>query len=161
MTATTLLKIGDIAKQTGASVGTLRYYETLKLLSPVERGDNSYRYYHSETIQQVQFIKKAQSLGFSLEEIRQILDVRDHGEPPCDLVQDLLACKIKQLEAKIQQMTMFKVELEEYRDLWAVTDLKQDDREICPLIATVPLGSSSDSKEFMIKPLDSTVSLRL
>jgi DNA-binding transcriptional MerR regulator len=83
----------------------------------------------------VKFIKKAQSLGFSLEDIRQILDVRDRGEPPCNLVQDLLDRKIEQLDAQIQQMTMFKVELETYRDRWAVTNFKQDDREICPLIA--------------------------
>ena len=142
MTATALLKIGDIAKQTGVSVGTLRYYETLKLLYPIERGDNGYRYYSSETIQQVQFIKKSQALGFSLEEIRQILDVRDRGEPPCLLVRNLLDHKIEQLETQIKQMTAFKFELEEYRHLWAgVVNLRPDDREICPLIATVPLQS--------------------
>lgn len=138
MTTTALLKIGDIAKQTGVSVGTLRYYETLKLLYPIERGDNGYRYYSSDTVQQVQFIKKSQGLGFSLEEIRQILDVRDRGEPPCSLVQNLLDCKIKQLEAQIKQMMTFKFELEEYRDRWAeVPTLRQDNGEICPLIATV------------------------
>lgn len=142
MTATALLKIGDIAKQTGVSVGTLRYYETLKLLHPVERGDNGYRYYSSEVIVQVQFIKKAQSLGFSLEEIRQILDVRDRAELPCVLVQDLLEQKIGQLEAQIKQMMMFKFELEEYRDRWAVVpNVEQDDREICPLIASVSYRS--------------------
>lgn len=143
MTTTTLLKIGDIAKQTEVSVGTLRYYETLKLLYPLERGDNGYRYYSLETIQQVQFIKKAQSLGFSLEEIRQILDVRDRGEPPCTLVQNLLDHKIEQLEAQIKQMMGFKFELEEYRVRWAVvSDFKEDNGEICPLIATVPLRQS-------------------
>ena len=102
MTTSTLLKIGDIAKQTDVSVGTLRYYETLNLLYPVERRDNGYRDYNLETIQQVQFIKKAQSLGFSLEEIRQILDVRNRGELPCPFVQDLLEHKIGQLEAQIE-----------------------------------------------------------
>jgi DNA-binding transcriptional MerR regulator len=140
MTTTALLKIGDIAKQTNVSVGTLRYYETLKLLHPAERGDNGYRYYSSETIQQVQFIKKSQFLGFSLEEIRQILNVRDRGEPPCTLVQELLGRKIGKLEEQIKQMMMFKFELEGYRDRWAVVpNFKQGDREICPLIATVSL----------------------
>lgn len=140
MTATTRLKIGDIAKQTGVSVGTLRYYETLKLLYPLERGDNGYRYYSSATVQQVQFIKKSQALGFSLEEIRQILDVRDHGEQPCSLVQHLLDHKIEQLAAQIKQVTAFKFELEEYRDRWTeVPKARPDDREICPLIATVSL----------------------
>jgi DNA-binding transcriptional MerR regulator len=145
MTANTLLKIGDIAKQTDVSVGTLRYYETLKLLYPVERRDNGYRYYSLETTQQVQFIKKAQSLGFSLEEIRQILDVRNRGELPCPFVQDLLDHKIGQLEAQIEQMMMFKAELEGYRDRWTLlANLQQDDLDICPLIATVPLRSDAN-----------------
>lgn len=142
MTASTLLKIGDIAKQTGVSVGTLRYYETLKLLHPIKRGKNGYRYYQPEIAQQVQFIKKSQSLGFSLEEIRQILDVRDHGDPPCSLVQTLLARKISQLDAKIKQMMAFKLELEGYRARWEDgPSLRKDDSEICPLIATVTLPS--------------------
>uniref|UniRef100_B8HS38 Transcriptional regulator, MerR family n=1 Tax=Cyanothece sp. (strain PCC 7425 / ATCC 29141) TaxID=395961 RepID=B8HS38_CYAP4 len=145
MLATTLLKIGDIAKQTGVSVGTLRYYETLKLLHPVERGNNGYRYYSLETIQQVKFIKKSQSLGFSLEEIRQILDVRYGGEAPCALVQDLLNYKIGQLEEQIKQMMMFKSELEGYRNLWAVIpSFNQNDHDICPLIDTVHLKTEVD-----------------
>ncbi|MEB3189081.1 MAG: heavy metal-responsive transcriptional regulator [Snowella sp.] len=142
MPTLTLLKIGDIAKQTGVSVGTLRYYENLKLLYPLERGENGYRYFGVQTIQQVQFIKKAQSLGFSLEEIRQILDVRDRGELPCNLVQELLDHKIEQLETQLQQITMFKSELEEYREHWSkVPNSKRENNEICPLIATVPLKS--------------------
>lgn len=134
------LKIGDIAKQTGVSVGTLRYYETLRLLYPAERGNNGYRYYGPEAIQQVQFIKKSQALGFSLEEIRRILDVRDRGEPPCLLVKNLLDHKLEELDAQISQITAFKRELEGYRDRWAAASAPQrDGQEICPLIATVPL----------------------
>lgn len=143
MVATAPLKIGDIAKKTGVSVGTLRYYEVLKLLYPAERGENGYRYYGAEAVQQVQFIKRSQALGFSLEEIRQILDVRDRGEPPCILVKDLLDHKIGQLDAQIRQIAAFKRELEEYRDRWGedVPPLQEDDHDICPLIATVPLQS--------------------
>lgn len=111
-----------------------------------KRGDNGYRYYSSETIQQVQFIKKGQSLGFSLEDMQRILNVRDHGEASCNLVQDLLDRKITQLEAQIKQIMMFKLELEGYRALWAeVPNFKQDDREICSLIVIVPLKANVDS----------------
>ncbi len=135
---TTLLKIGDLAKQTGVSVGTLRYYETLQLLYPAARGENSYRYYSIDTIARVQFIKKSQSLGFSLAEIRQILDVRYRGEPPCEFVKTLLNDKIQELEAQIQQMILFKAELEEYRNRWATVPKSPTvSDEICPLISTV------------------------
>ncbi|NJN23018.1 MAG: heavy metal-responsive transcriptional regulator [Leptolyngbya sp. RL_3_1] len=145
MAASTLLKIGDIAKLTGVSVGTLRYYETLKLLHPIKRGQNGYRYYSLEIVQQVQFIKQSQALGFSLEEIRQLLEVCDRGEPPCSLVQTLLDEKINQLGVQVQQMMAFKLELEGYRDRWAnVPKARTDDKEICPLIATVALPSDWD-----------------
>jgi DNA-binding transcriptional MerR regulator len=140
MSLATRLKIGEVAKQTGVSVGTLRYYEGLKLLQPAERGENGYRHYNPDTILQVKFIKQAQALGFSLEEIRQILDVRDRGETPCDFVQVLLKHKIEQMEAQIQQMVAFKAELEEYRDRWETMDNLNLDEQVCPLIATVPLA---------------------
>ena len=136
------LKIGELAKQTGLSVGTLRYYSDLGVLHPVQRGDNGYRYYSQDASQQVQFIKKAQALGFTLEEIKRILDVRDRGEKPCNLVQSLLDQKIEQLEIQIKQMTLFKAELEGYRTAWKNNpNLESDTKQVCPLISSVSLNS--------------------
>ena len=136
------LKIGELAKQTGLSVGTLRYYSDLGLLQPVTRGQNGYRYYSQDAGQQVEFIKKSQALGFTLEEIKQILDVRDRGEQPCSLVKSLLNRKIKQIQVQIEQMTLFKVELEEYRRTWNNNPQPQiKEQEVCPLISTVSLDS--------------------
>ena len=144
MSKATYLKIGELAKQTGLAVGTLRYYSDLGLLQPVHRGDSGYRYYSQDASQQVQFIKKAQALGFTLEEIKQIIDVRDRGEKPCSLVQSLLDNKIKQLEVQIKQMTLFKAELEEYRAAWTNNpNPKSKPREVCPLIASVSLHSQT------------------
>jgi DNA-binding transcriptional MerR regulator len=140
MSVVAYLKIGELAKQTGLTVGTLRYYSDIGLLQPVHIGDNGYRYYAQNASEQVQFIKKAQALGFTLEEIKHILDVRNGGEIPCDLVQSLLDSKIEQLAIQIKQMSLFKAELEGYRDNWAnnpSTTSKQE--EVCPLIASVPL----------------------
>ncbi|BAQ62381.1 mercuric resistance operon regulatory protein [Geminocystis sp. NIES-3708] len=133
-----LLKIGEIAKQTRVSVATLRYYESLKLVQPIQRGENGYRYYELDAVKVVQFIKKAQSLRFSLEEIRQIIEIRNYGKPPCELVKNLLDKKIEELKTQIQQMTSFKAELENYRESWRINDLNidnQETKEICPLIA--------------------------
>ena len=142
MSQVAYLKIGELAKQTGISVGTLRYYSDLGVLHPVQRGDNGYRYYSLDASQQVDFIKKAQALGFTLEEIKQILDVRDRGEKPCNLVQSLLDKKIEQLEIQIKQMTLFKAELEEYRTAWIKNpNPKSDSKQVCPLISSVSLNS--------------------
>lgn len=138
MTTATRLKIGEVRRQTGVAVGALRYYESLGLIHS-DRGDNGYRYYPQATVQQVQFIKKAQTLGFSLEEIREILNLHQQGDIPCEWVQSLLQDKIEQLDHQIQQMITFKSELEHYRDRWAINQPRPQPGDICPLIATVSL----------------------
>ena len=141
MSTATYLKIGELAKQTGLAVGTLRYYSDLGLLLPAEIGDNGYRYYSQDAISQVQFIKKAQALGFTLKEIKQILNVRDRGEKPCSLVQDLLNDKIEQLELQIKRMTLFKGELKQYRNDWKNNpEINAQSQEVCPLISSVSVN---------------------
>ncbi|NJL46207.1 MAG: heavy metal-responsive transcriptional regulator [Leptolyngbyaceae cyanobacterium SM2_5_2] len=143
MTVTTRLKIGDLSKQTGMAVGALRYYESLGLLHS-DRGENGYRYYMPEAIHQVQFIKKAQTLGFSLEDISEILNVHQQGNVPCQFVQTLLQEKIQQLETQIERMIAFKTELEHYRDRWASHPPHPQPGDICPLIERVPLDLSNN-----------------
>ena len=134
------LKIGELAKQTGLPVGTLRYYSDLELLQPTHRGANGYRYYSQDARKQVEFIKKAQAIGFTLEEIKQILDVRDRGEQPCDLVKNLLDRKLEQLAIQIEKMNLFKAELEEYRADWTQNPAPEtQSQEVCPLISSVSL----------------------
>ena len=132
------LKIGALSKQTGVAIGALRYYESVGLLSS-ERSDNGYRNYRPQAVQQVQFIKKAQTIGFSLEEIGEVLNLHGQGDIPCGLVQSLLQEKIDQITTQIQQMVEFKAELESYRDRWASNQLHPSPGDICPLIETVPL----------------------
>lgn len=132
------LKIGEVSKQTGVAVGALRYYEELGLLKS-QRGENSYRYYYPEAIRQVQFIKKAQSLGFSLDDISEVLNVHQQGDVPCDLVQSILQEKIEKLENQIREMQVFKRGLEQYRDSWADAEPRPQPGDICPLIETLPL----------------------
>jgi len=144
MSKSTNLKIGELAKQTSLTVGTLRYYSDIGLLQPVQRGDNGYRYYSQNASKQVEFIKKARAIGFTLEEIKTILQVRDRGEKPCSLVQSLLDNKIAQLETQIKKMSLFKGELEEYRTSWSNSpNPESDSQEVCPLIASVSLDSAS------------------
>jgi DNA-binding transcriptional MerR regulator len=138
MTTVIGVKIGEVARKTGVAVGALRYYENLGLIAS-QRGDNGYRYYDPVTIQQVQFIKKAQALGFSLEDIREILTVYHHGDLPCELVRSRLDQKIQQLETQIQDMMHFKAELETYRDLWAGDRPHLQSGNICPLIESIDI----------------------
>lgn len=138
MDVTRRLRIGEVAKQAGVAVGALRYYEELNLLTS-ERGHNGYRYYLPSVVHQVQFIKKAQALGFSLEEIGQVLNVHRQGDVPCELVRSLLQEKIEKIEAQIREMESFKSGLVQYRDQWAESEPRPEPGDICPLIETIPL----------------------
>ena len=132
------LRIGEVAKQASVAVGALRYYEELGLVSS-HRGTNGYRYYDAAAIHQVQFIKKAQALGFSLLDVKEVLSLYQQGEAPCELVRSRLQEKIDQLTNQIQQMSAFKSDLEAYRDRWTNTPPPTEPGDICPLIETVPL----------------------
>ncbi|MEL6815250.1 MAG: heavy metal-responsive transcriptional regulator [Cyanobacteria bacterium J06598_3] len=131
-----LLRIGEVAQQTDVAVGALRYYEELGLLRST-RGSNGYRYYAPSAVKQVRFIKKAQSLGFSLGDVGQVLTVHQKGDVPCELVQSLLQEKIEQLERQIEDMQHFRQSLVGYRDLWATAQSTPEPGSICPLIDTV------------------------
>jgi DNA-binding transcriptional MerR regulator len=135
---TKLLKIGQVAEQTGVAVGTLRYYENLGLLEPAQRSESGYRYYTSDAVRQVQFIKKAQILQFSLAEIQQILGVRHQGHAACPFVRGLLNHKIADLNAQIQRMQLLKATLEDYQTRWADhPDDNPHSTELCSLIEEV------------------------
>jgi DNA-binding transcriptional MerR regulator len=135
-----MLKIGEIAKQTGVSVATLRYYETCGLLEPATRSASGYRYYTTEIIQRVELIKKAQSLNFSLAEIEQVLNLADAGTSPCIKVKDLLDRKIDEIDRQIQQLQEFREGLDGYRHRWAGEELSAShDPKICRLLDEISL----------------------
>ena len=139
-----MLKIGELAKQTGVSVGTLRYYESLGLIEPSQRSESGYRYYAETAIQIIQFIKKAQTLQFSLIEIKQVLTICEQGNPACLAVKSLLNEKIYQVDIQIQHLHEFKSELEQYRERWAERSLDQpNSSKLCSLIDEVSASSSS------------------
>jgi DNA-binding transcriptional MerR regulator len=136
-----LLKIGELAKQTQVAVGTLRYYESLGLLLPTQRGKSGYRYYAAESVEQICFIQKAQALGFSLDEIQHILGVRMPGRLRNLAIQQLLDDKVSCLNGEIQRLTAFKTDLEDYQTECQQRELPKDDylQGLCQLIDRVSL----------------------
>ncbi len=115
----TRLKIGQIARQSGLSVKTIRYYEDLGLLAPtVDRTESGYRMFAPEVLVRLSFIKRAQRLGLSLEEIEQILQVYDHGDLPCQEVKQHLETKILEVEHRIQELQALQQELRHLLGGW-------------------------------------------
>ncbi|MEW6543125.1 MAG: heavy metal-responsive transcriptional regulator [Nitrospirota bacterium] len=96
--------IGQLADMIGVNVQTLRYYERLKLLTPSARKSSGYRLYGSAEVLRLRFIKNAQALGFTLQEIAELLDLRVSSTARCGDVQRKAQAKLKQVEAKMRDL---------------------------------------------------------
>ncbi|MBD1847285.1 heavy metal-responsive transcriptional regulator [Cyanobacteria bacterium FACHB-63] len=125
-------QIGPIAKESGVPIKTIRYYEELGLLQAVGRTEGGYRLFGSDVFTRLSFIKRAQSLGLSLAEIKEFLDVHDQGELPCDHVRVKLQDKISDIDRQIQQLQVLKSELQGLLSESAIPE--NSDTLICPII---------------------------
>lgn len=98
------LTIGQLAKTVGANVQTVRYYERRTLLTPADRKPSGYRLYGNEAVRRLRFIRNAQSLGFTLREIAELLNLRVSSTARCGDVQQKAQAKLKQVEAKMRDL---------------------------------------------------------
>lgn len=110
------MRIGDLAASTGVSTKTLRYYERERLLPQPDRLPNDYRDYDDTAIGRVDFIKQSQAAGFTLAQIREILDVRDRGEVPCVHVDALIDDRLAQIEQRIAELNATRKILRQLAD---------------------------------------------
>ena len=94
------LTIGEVAKHAHVRIETLRYYERMGLVAPPPRNGANYRLYPEETVRRVQFIKRAQELGFSPREITELLALRATPETPCADIRTRALDKITAIEEK-------------------------------------------------------------
>ena len=105
------MKIGELAKATGLSTKTIRFYESEGLIPNPPRTGSGYRAYDEPDVARVGFIRKAKRLGLTLDDIKGILQLHDRSEPTCVHVRSLLDEKLVQIEAVIQDLLVFKEEL--------------------------------------------------
>lgn len=133
-----LLKIGEVSSLSGLPVKTIRYYEEIGLLAPtVERSQAGYRLFTTYVLNRLAFIKRSQSLGLSLNEIQQILQIHDHGQLPCGEVKQHLETKVAEINRQIEALETLKTELQGILSGWQ--DQPSSDRleqTICPNIQT-------------------------
>ncbi len=131
------LLIGDVAKRTGLTPATIRYYESLGLLSAPSRSGAGYRRYGETTLHELDFIKKAQGLGFSLEEVQEILRLSQRGEAPCAHILELAQRHLAAVEERMTQLARFRDELAAEIAHW-----QQQDRTYCDGVCQMIAGSS-------------------
>jgi len=110
--------IGELAKQIEINPKTIRYYEDIDLLPRPKRGTNNYRVYSLDTVNRLSFIKKAQGLGFTLREIKEVLTISDRGNDPCEHVGELLKGRIVDLEKKLMELKIFQTRSMKEESQW-------------------------------------------
>ena len=110
------LKIGELAKRSGATTKTVRYYELLGLLHEPERTDSGYRLYDEKDVERLIFIRKAKSLGFSLTDIKETLTLYDSQQAPCVHVLALLDRKIEEIDQLVGELQELQQELLRLRE---------------------------------------------
>jgi DNA-binding transcriptional MerR regulator len=106
-----LLKIGEIHARSQVPIKTIRYYEEIGLIQAETRSSGGFRLFSPDVLPRLGFIKRSQTLGFSLQEIRNILDIHDQGEMPCAEVRNNIERKIQDIDDRIQQLQQLKHEL--------------------------------------------------
>ena len=103
--------IGDVARVTGLGVHAIRFYEREGLLKEPVRGEGGYRIFDAESVRELKFIRRAQELGFSLSEIRELLVLRRTTSRSCSHVRELLGQKLETVQAKIRELERLRREL--------------------------------------------------
>lgn len=112
------MQIGKIAEKGGVSVQTVRFYERQGLLPNPPRKDSGYRVYGNEDLKRLLFIRQAKALGFSLQEIREILQLRERGQCPCGSVLKLAERHLHNVERQLLQLSTFRDELSRAVKRW-------------------------------------------
>lgn len=125
--------ISRLASEAGVTVPTLRYYERRGLLQAPSRRDSGYRDYPTETVHVVRFIKHAQSLGFTLTDIKQLLDLAAGSRRSCSAVKNLASARIEEMKQKIRMLEAMSASLAR---LVKTCDRPQSRRE-CPLLEAI------------------------
>lgn len=105
------MKIGQLSHATGTNVETIRYYERIGLLPPAARTDANYRSYGEAHRARLSFVRHSRDLGFTIEEIRSLLDLSDHPDRECADADRIATAHLEQVEAKIAQLSALRDEL--------------------------------------------------
>lgn len=149
--ASDLKRAGEVASTAGIGVQTLHYYERIGLLPKPQRSSANYRLYSPEVVRRVQFIRKAQILGFKLAEIKQILELKSHGHPPCHRVVELGEKHLQAVDNQLANLNEYRRAVAKSLCTWREQDSpeRRCAGEFCDLIEQFP-----DPAIFITKPFD-------
>ena len=132
------MKIGELAERSGAPTKTIRFWESEGLLPEPERTASGYRDYDDTAVDRIGFIRQAQTAGLTLTQIRQILDVADDGNPPCEHVAVAVSDRLAEVDSRIKELQAMRRHLRSLAERAATQD-PADCEGFCSIIT----GASS------------------
>ena len=142
-----VIQIGKVSQQTGLSIDAIRFYEKKRLLDRPPRTEGGFRLFNAQDIERIQFIQRAQQLGFSLPEIRELLVLRRDDGEACSHVRDLLRAKVAIVRNKILELRVLEEQLTKSlrkceRELKASGD---SHKGCCPVIEEIAQRGPNDN----------------
>ena len=105
---TTPMRSGELARLSGVSTDTLRHYERIGVLAKAPRTKSGYRQYPPSALDRVRLVRRAISVGFTLEELARVLRIRDKGGAPCRQVRDLALSKLEGVERRLEELVLVR-----------------------------------------------------
>lgn len=140
------MRVVDIARVSGQTVHTVRYYTRIGLLNPSVRDHNKYKEYSPQDLQRLRFIVRSRALGFSLQEIQTILEESARGESPCPGVRTALRSRIAANRKKIAELQALQLRMEAVLRTWeSLPDQLPTGDTVCHLIESVAASQKESS----------------
>lgn len=131
------MEIRELVELTGIPAKTIRYYEEIKLLPPATRKPNGYRDYSQVDVDRLKLVARARLLDFSLDDVREILDLRDRKIAPCGVLLDLLDNKAKEIQERIAELQALEKDFQQLYTLGLTfpTDDVEGKNCVCHLVS--------------------------
>jgi MerR family mercuric resistance operon transcriptional regulator len=142
-----ILKIGEVSKRSGIGVEALRFYERQGLLGNPSRTGSGYRLYGEDVLERLEFIKRAQVLGFSLAEIARVISEKHAGQSPCAEVREIVRRRLRELDERLKEMQSYRKELAAALREWDEAGDKEG--HVCGLIEGTRLEHSMPAPKVM------------
>lgn len=129
------IQIGQVARQAGVTVDTIRFYEKQRLLGPSRRTEGGFRLFAPEDLQNIRFIRRAQELGFSLTEIRELIILQGERVEACSHVRDMLTTKLGAVRHKISELRKLERHLvTDLKECERVLQIRSENHKTCPVL---------------------------
>ncbi|MDP9123628.1 MAG: helix-turn-helix domain-containing protein [Pseudomonadota bacterium] len=105
------LSIGFVARQAGCTIPTIRYYEEIGLLAAAARSEAGQRHYDDDAVRRLTFIRRCRDFGFSIDQVRGLIDLVDEPQRPCVEVRDIAAVHLSEVRRKVADLEALEASL--------------------------------------------------